>query len=140
MKVFPHYDVKAMVNIDYNRDMCILGFTGELGSERIISIAHYRLDDETRAAEVDFAVHPDFSRGGIAVSMLSHIAEKGRERGIKTIFSYIAPGNERVFRVFEKLGYMVESSLADGVYEIRVRLDQPAAVCRVPEREKNAAE
>ena len=77
------------------------------------------------AAEVDFAVHPDWARGGIAASMVRHIAEKGKERGIKTIVSYISPGNERVFGVFRKLGYEVETSLSAGVYEIKVGLDKP---------------
>jgi acyl-CoA hydrolase/GNAT superfamily N-acetyltransferase len=140
MKVFPHYDVKAMVNIDYHRDMCILGFTGEMGFERIISMAHYRLDDETRAAEVDFAVHPDFSGYGIAVSMVRHIAQKCKQRGIETISSYIAPGNDRVFRVFKRLDYLVEISFSDGVYEIKVRLDQPTAARLVHEGGKGAAE
>jgi len=123
MKVFPYYDVEAMVNIDYHMKMCILGFAGEMGSERIISLAHYHLDDETMAAEVDFAVHPDYTHNGIATSMVRHIAEKGKQRGVKTIVSYT--GNEGVFGVFRKLDYVMESSLSAGIYEIRVRLDQP---------------
>jgi acyl-CoA hydrolase/GNAT superfamily N-acetyltransferase len=140
MKVFPLYDVKAMVNIDYYGDMCILGFTGEMGSEKVIAMAHYRLDDETKEAEVDFAVHPDFAGFGIAISMVRHLVRKGRERGIKTISSYIAPGNERVFRVFRNLDYPVESSLVDGVYEIRVRLKEPEVTSRAPDGGKNDAE
>ncbi len=123
MKVFPYYDVEAMVSIDYHMEMCILGFAGEMGSERIIALAHYHLDDETMAAEVDFAVHPDYTRNGIATSMVRHIAEKGKQRGVKTIVSYT--GNEGVFGVFRSLDYVMESSLSVGVYEIRVRLDQP---------------
>jgi acyl-CoA hydrolase/GNAT superfamily N-acetyltransferase len=125
MKVFPYYDVKAMVNIDYHREMCVLGFAGEMGSERIISVAYYHLDDETMTAEVDFAVHPDYVRGGIATSMVRHMVGKGKQRGIKTIVSYISPGNERVLGVFQKLGCVMETSLSAGVYEIKVRLDQP---------------
>jgi acyl-CoA hydrolase/GNAT superfamily N-acetyltransferase len=123
MKVFPYYDVEAMVSIDYHMEMCILGFAGEMGSERIISLAHYHLDDETMAAEVDFAVHPDYTRSGIATSMVRHIAEKGKQRSVNTIVSYT--GNEGVFGVFRKLDYVMESSLSAGIYEIRVRLDQP---------------
>ncbi|MGA2938424.1 MAG: GNAT family N-acetyltransferase [Syntrophobacteraceae bacterium] len=123
MKVFPYYDVEAMVSIDYHMEMCILGFAGEMGSERIIALAHYHLDDETMAAEVDFAVHPDYTRSGIATSMIRHIAEKGKQRGVKTIVSYT--GNEGVFGVFRKLDYVMESSLSASIYEIRVRLDQP---------------
>jgi acyl-CoA hydrolase/ribosomal protein S18 acetylase RimI-like enzyme len=130
-KVFPHYDVKAMVDIDYHRDMCILGFAGEMGSEKIISLALCHFDDETMAAEVHFVVHPDFARSGIATSMVRHIAEMGKARGLKTIVSFIAPGNEQVFGVFQKLDYLVESSLSGSFYEITVRLDQPAAASPV---------
>jgi acyl-CoA hydrolase/GNAT superfamily N-acetyltransferase len=123
MKVFPFYDAEAMVSIDYHREMCILGFTGEMGSERIISLAHYHLDDETMTAEVDFTVHPNYSRNGVATSMIRHIAEKGKQRGIKTLVSYTE--NRQVFGVFRKLDYLMESSLSAGIYEIRVRLDRP---------------
>ncbi len=131
MKVFPYYDVRGMVNIDYLKEMCLLGFSGEMGSERIIAIAHYIVDDETMTAEVDFAVHPDYAREGIATYMVRHIAEKGRTIGIKTIVSYISAGNERVFGVFQKLDYVIESSRVGGVYEIRIRLDQPAQTCQL---------
>jgi len=100
IKVFPFYDVKAMVNIDYHNEMSILGFAGEMASERIVSLAYYQLDDATMLAEVDFVVHPDYGRRGIATSMLRHIAEKCREKGIKTIVSYVSSGSERVFGVF----------------------------------------
>ena len=131
MKVFPHYDVRGMVNIDYHRKMCVLGFAGEMGSERIVAMAFYFMDDEAMCAEVDFAVHPDYAREGIATFLMRHIAEKGRTRGIKTLVSYISLGNERVFGVFQKLGYVLESSLASGVYEIRILLDQPTATCKL---------
>ncbi len=131
MKVFPLYDVKAMVNIDYRKAMCVLGFTGEINAERVVAIAHFTVDDETMTAELDFAVHPDYTRGGVASFMLRHITEKARSRGIRQLISYIALGNERVFGVFHKLDYVIQSTLIGGVYEIRVRLDQPTRTCPV---------
>ncbi|MCE5333623.1 MAG: GNAT family N-acetyltransferase [Desulfobacteraceae bacterium] len=131
MKVFPHYDVKAMVHIDYRAEMTLLGFAGEMGSERIVAIVRCQLDEETMDAEVDFAVHPDYSRHGIAAFMILHMAEMGKKRGIRTLVAYISLGNERVYGVFQKLNYVVESSLVGGVYEIRVRLDQPTHTCQL---------
>ena len=124
IKAFPYYDIKAMVNIDYHNDMSLLGFAGEMASERIVSLAYYHLDDATMMAELDFAVHPDYARKGIATSMLRHIAEKCTRKGIRTIVSYISPGGERLFEVFQELGYMVEATPSGGLIEIKVRLDQ----------------
>ncbi len=127
LKAFPHYDVKAIVNTDYHRTMCILGFTGEKGTGGIIALAHYRLDDDMVTAELDFAVHPDFGRGGVATSMIRHIAQKGAQRGIKTLVSYFSVGNEQAYGVFKKLGFAVDRELSGGAYEIRVHLDAPVA-------------
>ena len=82
MKVFPYYNVKGMVNIDYYREMCILGFAGQMGSERIVAIARYVMNDDNMSAEVDFAVHPDCGREGIAAFLMRHLADKGRTREI----------------------------------------------------------
>ncbi len=129
MKVFPHYDFPKMVNIDYHREMTILGLDGESDAERIIAIARYIMDEESLTAELDFAVQPIYGRKGIASFLIHHIAEIARNKGISMLHSYLSPGNEKVFGVFQKLGYVVESSLMDGVYEIRVHFDQPARVC-----------
>ncbi len=126
LKSYPHYDVKAIVNTDYHREMCILGFAGEKDSGRVIALAHYRLDDDAITAELDFAVHPDFGRSGVATSMVRYIAQRSADRGIKTFVSYISRGNEQAFGVFQKLGYALERSLSAGAYEIRLRLDEPA--------------
>ncbi|MDR3557710.1 MAG: GNAT family N-acetyltransferase [Syntrophobacteraceae bacterium] len=128
LKAYPLYDVKAIVNTDYHREMCVLGFAGEKDTGRIISLAHYHLDEDAVTAELDFAVHPDFGRGGVATAMIRHMAQRGAARGIKTLISYVSVGNEPAFGVFEKLGFAVDRALSGGVYEIRVRLDQPVAV------------
>ncbi|MDR3569073.1 MAG: GNAT family N-acetyltransferase [Syntrophobacteraceae bacterium] len=127
LKSYPHYDVRAIVNTDYHRDMCILGFAGEKGSGRIVALAYYSLNDDMTTAELDFAVHPDCARSGAATAMVRHIAERAALRGIKTFVSYISVGNEQAYGVFQKLGFAVEKTVSSGAYEIRVRLDRPMA-------------
>jgi len=129
LKVFPHYDVQRLVDIDYHREMTIIALPGDMEAERIIAVARYVLDEETMTAELDFAVHPEYGRKGIASFLIHHIAAIARVKKIPKLISYITPGNERVFGVFQKLGYVMQSSYVDGVYEIRVNFDQPAQVC-----------
>ncbi len=127
LKAYPLYDVKTLVNTDYHREICILGFAGQKDSGRIIAVAHFHLyDGDAVTGELDFAVHPDFARGGIATSMVAHIAAKLASRGIKNLVSFVPLGSEQAFGVFEKLGFAVERTLASGVHEIRLRLDEPS--------------
>ena len=129
MKVFPHYDVQRMVNIDYHHVMTIVGVVGELETERIVAVAQYVLNEEEMTAEIDFAVRPDYGRKGIASFLLHHLVSIAKARCIRMLKAYIAPGNERVFGVFQKLGYVVESSRVEGIHEIRLHTGQLADVC-----------
>ncbi len=130
MKVFPHYDVARMVNIDYHKEMSIVGLMGDVEAERIICIGRYSWEDEeTGTAEIDFLVHPDHGRKGIASFLIQHVAEIARSNGIRKLVAYITSGNEQVFGVFAKLGYVVEGSFREGAYEIRLLLDNPTEAC-----------
>jgi acyl-CoA hydrolase/GNAT superfamily N-acetyltransferase len=131
MKVFPHYDVQRMVHIDYHRVMTIVGVTGELETERIVAVAQYVLSEETMTAEIDFAVQPEFGRKGIASFLIHHLVGIAKDKCVRMLTAYIAPGNERVFGVFQKLGYVVESSFVEGVHEIRLYTGQLADVCLI---------
>lgn len=129
VKLFPHYDVQRMVNIDYHREFTIVGLIGDLRTERIVAVAQYVMNDDGISAEADFAVHPDFGRKGIASFLLHLLVEIAKSKCIRLLTSYITPGNEKVFGVFQKEGYFLESSLSEGIYEIRLHIDQPAEVC-----------
>lgn len=129
MKIFPHYDVQRMVNIDYQREMSIVALAGDRNANHVIAISRYVLDEGGLTGEIDFAVHPDYGRRGIASFLIHHLVEIARARGVRLLSAYISAGNERVFGVFQKLGYVVDSTFKDGTYEIRLHFDQPAQVC-----------
>ncbi|MBP8644848.1 MAG: GNAT family N-acetyltransferase [Syntrophobacteraceae bacterium] len=129
MRVYPHYDVQGMVNIDYDREMTLFGLVGEIDAERIIAIARYQVKEENLTAEIDFAVHPDFGRKGVASFLVHHLTDIARSKKIGRLVAYSSVGNEKVLGVFQKLGYLMEASFSKGVYEIRVDLTQEADVC-----------
>ncbi len=131
MRVFPHYDVRKMVNIDYQSEMSVLAIPGDPDAERIVAIGRYTLDEQAGTAEVDFAVHPEYGRKGIASFLVQLLGEMARSKSAKGLTAYVSIGNERVFAVFHRLGYVVESSLRGGVHEIRVHFSQPARACLI---------
>lgn len=131
MKVFPLYDVQRMVDIDYDKEMSIVALAGEAESERIVAIANYVLDEEAMTAELDFAVHPDYGRKGVASLLIQHLAEIARLKGVRSFIAYVSQGNEKVFGVFQKLGYVMETSLAHDTHEIRIDFTQTAEECLI---------
>ena len=129
MKVFPHGKTQAMVNIDYEHEMTIVSVTGEIGSEEIIAVGRYIVDQKSNFAEVDFAVQAHSQHKGVGTFLVHYLAEIARSRGVTGFMAYVLAANRRMLSVFHKTGYVIHSSLEDGVYEIRFRFDEPAQQC-----------
>lgn len=129
MRVFPHRDTQAMCNIDYEQEMAIVGVIGEIGSETIIGLGRYILDQKTNMAEVDFAVRAEWQRKGIGTFLLHYLCEIAKAKGITGFTAYVLASNRKMLSVFHKVGYVIHSTLEDGIYEIAFRFDEPARVC-----------
>lgn len=126
MRVFPHRDTQAMANIDYENEMTIIGVVGDIGSEKIISVGRYILDQESNFAEVDFAVRSELQHKGIGTFLVCYLTEIARSKGVTGFMAYVLAANRKMLRVFRKTGYVIHRSLEDGIYEIKFRFDEPA--------------
>jgi acyl-CoA hydrolase/GNAT superfamily N-acetyltransferase len=126
MRVFPHRDTQAMVNIDYEGEMTIVGVVGEIGSEKIIAVGRYILDQKSNFAEVDFAVRADSQHKGIGTFLVNYLTEIARCKGVTGFMAYVLAANRKMLSVFRKTGYKIHKSLEDGVFEIKFRFDEPA--------------
>jgi acyl-CoA hydrolase/ribosomal protein S18 acetylase RimI-like enzyme len=132
MKVYPRYDTQRMANIDYRREMSMVALVGEMDAERVIAFGTYFIDDETQIAEVDFAVHPDYGRRGIASFLIQRLADVAKASMVRRFVAYVSPSSApSVLGVFQKMGCVVEGSLSEGLYEISLNFDQPALVCHL---------
>jgi len=133
MRAFPHRNIQAMCNIDYEHVMAIVAVTGEIGSERIIGMGRYILDQKTNLAEVDFAVLSDWQRRGIGSFLLHYLCEIAKTKGISGFMAFVLASNRAMISVFNSVGYAVHSILDEGIYEITFRFDEPALACRTEE-------
>lgn len=133
MKVFPHRNTQAMVNIDYEHEMAIVGVTGEIGNETIVALGRYILDQKSNMAEVDFAVRADWQQHGIGSFLLRYLCEIAKSKGITGFTAYVLAANRSMLGIFHKVGYTVRTHFEDGIFEVEFRFDEPAQVCLTDE-------
>ena len=133
MKAFPHRNIQAMVNLDYEHVMSVIAVTGEIGAEKIAGIARYILDLKTNMAEIDVAVGSAWQHKGIGSFLVHYIAEIAKSKGISGLVAYVLAANRAMLAVFHCLGYAVHSKLEEGIYEVWCRFDEPALACRTEE-------
>lgn len=128
MKVFPHHNTQAMVNIDYEHEMAIVGVTGDIGNEAVVALGRYILDQKSNMAEVDFAVRADWQHHGIGSFLLRYLCEIGESKGISGFMAYVLAANRQMLGIFHKTGYVVHTHFEEGVFEVEFHFDERAAV------------
>lgn len=129
MRVFPQRNLQDLLNIDYEKEMSVVGVIGAVGSERVIALGRYLLDEEINIAEVDFAVRQEWQGKGVATYLLNHLVKIAQAKQIAGFVAYVDPTNLAAAAVFHNTGYVVHRSLSKGIHRITILFHQPAQQC-----------
>lgn len=97
---------------------------------RIIAVAHYDVIDAAilgtpreRVANVSFLVEDAHQGRGAANILLEHLAQVGRERGVRRFCAEMLTQNRSMVQVFLRAGYQLSRQLEDGNIVVDVSLD-----------------
>ncbi|MET1039270.1 MAG: GNAT family N-acetyltransferase, partial [Aeromicrobium sp.] len=130
-------DVKRFTTVDHDRRVA---FVVTLHSS-IIGVGRY---DAVKAdeAEVAFLVEDAQQGRGVGQLLLEHLAQAGRERGIRRFVADVLPSNSRMQQVFREMGYRIEGMIEDGVQRLVFEIeptDMAIGVMRAREQRAEAA-
>ena len=123
-KNFSTSDVEALAQIDYIKDLTLIGVVGESGFDRVVAVAEYLLLMESNMAEVAFTVAKDFQHKGLGKLFLHKLATAAREHGISGLVAYSAPHNKAMIDLFKTLPYKVKTTFEDEVLFLSCRFDE----------------
>jgi len=117
-KAFPHRDVQQLTNIDYKRDMAIVGVVPGVSGDEIVAIGQYFLDPKTQAAEVAFVVQDEWQQKGLGTFLLDYITKIAKQRGVKNFSAKVLPNNKPMLAIFYNSGYKVNTEFNGEVYNV----------------------
>ncbi|MBT8342851.1 MAG: GNAT family N-acetyltransferase, partial [Desulfatitalea sp.] len=107
---FERWEVETISQIDYIKDLTLIGTVGEPGFDKVIAVAEYLLLIESNMAEVAFTISKEFQGKGLGKLLLHKIAEAAREHGISGLMAYTAAHNQGMIRLFKSLPYDVTTT------------------------------
>ena len=119
---FPHSDVQRLANIDYQKDIAIVGVVPGVSDEEIVAIAQYFLDPKTQSAEVAFLVQDEWQSKGMGTFLLDYITQIAKQRGVKRFNAKVLPNNKAMLAVFYNSGYKVNTEFDGEIYNISYEL------------------
>ncbi|PKN67659.1 MAG: GNAT family N-acetyltransferase [Deltaproteobacteria bacterium HGW-Deltaproteobacteria-12] len=120
IKTMPHSKMQEYVNVDYRRDMSIVGIVEEAGREEIIAEGRYSRRQENSRADTAFVVDEKFTGRGIASILLEMLIGHAREKGITGFSADILSDNKPMLKVYQKLPFAIKSKLKYGVYNLTI--------------------
>jgi len=133
-------DVEHFTTVDHDRRVA---FVVTLHGE-IIGVGRYDAGDVDGLdeAEVAFLVEDAHQGRGVGQLLLEHLAQAGRERGIKRFVADVLPANSRMLQIFREMGYLIDGSLDGGVQRLAFKIeptDSAMGVMRAREQRAEAA-
>ncbi|HOW57399.1 MAG TPA: GNAT family N-acetyltransferase, partial [Smithellaceae bacterium] len=126
IKTMPHAKMQEYVNIDYRRDMSIVGIIEEAGTERIIAEGRYSRQPDNSLADTAFVVDEKYTGHGIASYLLEILIKYSREQGITGFSADVLCDNKAMLKVYEKLPFAIQSRLESGVYHLTINFSEEA--------------
>ncbi|MFX0537072.1 GNAT family N-acetyltransferase [Ornithinimicrobium sp. Y1847] len=108
-------DVHRFTHVDYSDRVALVMVIGEA----IAGIGRYdRVEPGGPVAEVAFNVSDQHQGRGIGSVLLEHLADIGREAGVRRFIADVLPQNRKMISVFRDAGYEVSHEFDDGIIAV----------------------
>lgn len=118
-KDIPHKTLQKYVAVDYFSKMVLVALVEDGGRESICGLGQYGMNSDLYTADVALVVRDDCQKKGVAGEMLSYLTLLAKRQGLLGFTAEVLAGNNPVFRLFKKMGFVVRKRNEDGVYEMR---------------------
>lgn len=120
VRSMPHAKMQEYVNVDWSRDMSIVGLVGEKGKGLIIAEGRYLRNPKGLFAELVFWVDENFQSKGIATHLYGMLIRSAKARGLKGFMADVLFDNHAMMKVFHKGELPVRAHLQSGVYHLTI--------------------
>lgn len=120
IKTMSHDKMQEYVNVDYEREVSIVGFGGEKGDGRIIAEARLIQEETSNFGEVAFLIDAPYQGMGVASYLLGLLIIEARKRGLAGLTAQVLAENQAMIKVFEKTKLPLKTNLDSGVYQVKI--------------------
>lgn len=115
--------VASLTHVDHDRTENILAFDAD--GETVIASAMLAADADGKRAEVAMAIRADYKRKGISWTLLEHVANLARAKGIETIESIEARDHHEAIEMEREMGFTASACPGDPTLVVlRATLDR----------------
>lgn len=97
--------VRALTDIDYQRDMAFVALIDYKGKPREIGVSRYSTSPDGATCECAVTVSDEWQQKGLGTLLMRHLIDVARSRGIRSMMSLDSAGNLPMRDLAEFLGF-----------------------------------
>ncbi|MBF0474656.1 MAG: GNAT family N-acetyltransferase [Deltaproteobacteria bacterium] len=123
-RLFPHKAIQEeWANVDYRKNMSIIGLTSRGGHKEIMAIGSYAQAEHDRA-EIALMVSEDFQGQGVGSHLLEALEKIAKENDYKGFLAHVLKENGGMIHVFEKRYPHLTRNLQDNEVDIQMDFEE----------------
>lgn len=108
-------------NIDYDREMAIVGEVKEHEKRRIVGIGRLIIESDFKRGEFAVVVHDQYQGKGLGYKLVDMIIGVAQEKGLEKIYGIVLTDNKAMLRICNELGFRIRN-LQDGTSWVELLL------------------
>ena len=133
-------DAARFCAVDYENTFALVAEVLKEPNKELVAVGRYYRLPNTRSAELSLVVEDAYQYKGIGTSLIEHLAEAARDKGIAAFEADVLAENEMMLDVFKSYGFHITSELETGVYHVTFPITRTSRVeKRERERERVSA-
>jgi acetyltransferase len=121
IKNITHEMLIRYCNIDYDREMAIVGEVREAEKRRIIGIGRLIIEPDFKKGEFAVVVHDDYQRKGLGYKLVDMVIGIAHEKGLEKMYGIVLTDNRAMLRICQELGFRLRD-LSDGTTWVELAL------------------
>ena len=94
--------------VDYDREMALIGVITQDGTERQVGVARYIINPDWTSCEFAVVIADDWKGRGLARHLMTELVGLARTRGLRTMVGMILASNTRMLDLAQSLGFAIE--------------------------------
>ncbi|MCK4944553.1 MAG: hypothetical protein KAS65_13300 [Candidatus Aminicenantes bacterium] len=91
IKKLSNETAQMLCNIDYSKDMAIVGLVGPRENPRIVAEGRYTYNPSSKMGEFDIIVHDDYQRLGLGIFLANYLKKIAYASGLSGVYAEVIP-------------------------------------------------
>ncbi len=123
MKTWSHATLVRYTNIDYDREIAIVGITTEDGEKKMVGVVRMIMEPpDFKTAEVAIVVGDPWQGRGLGSKMMDCIIDVAKDKNLNSVYGVILRDNKRAIDLFKEKGFAIDYSAMEKVAKATLSL------------------